>query len=492
MQFKTEPTATSVGWALRAVALMYLVIPLFALAAALDRPHVRSWPALYAAAAVGVLFTVSNASDLQRLRRARFTGFVPGRAFLQACAGTAVLSLAGVAFGLHRDTFLLLPLVPFLTLALVGDRTMMRWGWVVLVAAIGAESASQLPAFDALWATALFGGTAGLVAVMVDQVVRGAIHGMDRNRSLAELAAHASTMQDWPGGLTLIGDGLAAAMDVDVYAVLTKAGPHAPIERVFAWPESDWPTWERLDRLPEHSLGRAAPVDDGTLCATPAHVGSAAIVVVTPRTSLLGVAVDVTLTTTVAALLAAMYERARLISGLVDLALTDELTGLANRRRLFESLELEVSRARRSRRPLTVAMLDLDFFKRYNDTFGHTAGDELLRRFAFRTTRRLRAQDLVARYGGEEFCLVLPETDTDGALELVDGMRAAGVDDDPLGRRVSFSAGIATWDGAESAEDLVFRADASLYRAKAAGRDRVVAAPGERRMWPPSPAGGAG
>lgn len=488
MAFKTEPTGSSVGWALRAVAFMYLAVPLFALAAVFDRPHIRSWPALWAAVALAGVFALSNATDLRRLRQARVATFVPGRAFAQALAGIAVLALAGVAFGLHRGTFLLLPLFPFLTLALIGNRVMVRRGWLALVAALGAESASQLPALDALWATVLFAGTGAVLAAMVDQVVRGAIHGMERNRSLAALAAHASTMQDWPRGLGVIGDGLASAMDVGAYAVITRAGRSAPLERVFAWPDADWPSWERLGALPEQSLRAMRPVDDRGLCATPVRAGAAAIVVVTPSDSLLGVAVDRTLTATVAALLAAMYERTRLISGLVDLAHTDELTGLANRRRLFEALELEIARGRRSSRPLAVAMVDLDHFKRFNDAFGHTAGDELLRRFASRMTQRVRAQDLVARYGGEEFCLVLPETDARGALDLVDGLRSAGAGDDALGRRVTFSAGLATWDGAETAEELVFRADTGLYRAKAAGRNRVVVATSPGRVQPISDA----
>ncbi len=486
MAFKTEPTPSSVGWALRAVVPLYLVVPWLALVAAFDHPRVRSWPALYAALPLSAVFALSNATDLRRLRLARFGGLLPVRAFGQAGAASAALSLAGVAFGLHHGVFLLLPVIPFLSLALVGNRTMMRRGWLVLLVALGAESASQLPALDALWSTVFFGAVAALLALMLDQVVRGAIGGMEHNRSLAELAAHANTMQDWPRGLGAIGGGLAAAMDVGAYAVLTRAGPGAPLERAFSWPEADWPSWEQLGNLPQRGVEHMASAQDGRLCATPARAGAAALVVVTPAASLLGVAVDTGLTATVAALLAAMYERARLISGLVDLALTDELTGLANRRRLVEALEQEVARARRSRRPLSVAMIDLDYFKRYNDTFGHSAGDELLRRFAFRTTRRLRAQDLVARYGGEEFCLVLPETDCQCASELLDGIRVAGIDHDPLGRPVTFSAGLATWDGDESAEELVFRADASLYRAKAAGRDRVVVAPRPERSWPES------
>jgi len=317
--------------------------------------------------------------------------------------------------------------------------------------------------------------------------VRGAIHGVQRNRALAQLAAHASTMQDWPAGLGAIGQRLAHAMDVTACAVLQRAGPSSPLERVLAWPDADWPSWRELGALPERALLRKRPVANGVLCATPTRTGSGAVVVVTPATSTRHVAVDTTVTSMVASLLAAMAERSRLITGLVDLAHTDELTGLANRRRLFDVLEQEIARSRRSVRPFSVVMVDLDHFKRYNDSFGHAAGDELLRRFSFRMTRRVRAQDLVARYGGEEFCLVLPETDVEGALALVETLRASGAGEDGLGRRVTFSAGLATWDGAEFAEDLIYRADATLYRAKAAGRDRIMVAPPSRRLPAPEP-----
>jgi diguanylate cyclase (GGDEF)-like protein len=97
-----------------------------------------------------------------------------------------------------------------------------------------------------------------------------------------------------------------------------------------------------------------------------------------------------------------------------------------------------------------------------------------LRLFAERTVARLRGQDLIARYGGEEFCLVLPDTESAGAADLVDALRRLGAGVDPLGDRVTFSAGIATWNGSESIDDLVLRADTNLYAAKETGRDRIV------------------
>ncbi|WP_426808233.1 diguanylate cyclase [Pseudomonas sp. WOUb67] len=162
------------------------------------------------------------------------------------------------------------------------------------------------------------------------------------------------------------------------------------------------------------------------------------------------------------------------------LALTDSLTGLGNRRRLDAVLESELRRARRQGYPLALVMLDLDYFKAYNDRYGHPAGDQCLRRFAEVLKQALkRPADLAVRYGGEEFTLLLPDTDGRGAERLVQelqlllrrqAMEHAG---SPLGR-VSFSAGIAVGDPARegvATEALVAAADRALYQAKQQGRD---------------------
>jgi diguanylate cyclase (GGDEF)-like protein len=150
------------------------------------------------------------------------------------------------------------------------------------------------------------------------------------------------------------------------------------------------------------------------------------------------------------------------------LAYVDELTGGANRRSFDERLAVEQARASRSGGELSICMIDLDHFKVFNDTFGHPAGDELLRRVTVLWAGELRPEALLARLGGEEFGVVLPDAGPDAAEIVVERLRRV------TPAEVTFSAGIATWDGDESLGDVVERADAALYRAKSEGRDRFV------------------
>ncbi|HEX3733794.1 MAG TPA: diguanylate cyclase [Solirubrobacterales bacterium] len=163
-------------------------------------------------------------------------------------------------------------------------------------------------------------------------------------------------------------------------------------------------------------------------------------------------------------------EREHLLSKVEALAHSDALTGLPNRRALDELLVAGMTRARRSGSPLCLAVLDLDRFKIYNDSHGHLAGDRALRDCAAAWDAKLRGGDIVARFGGEEFVVVLPDCPLDGAAETLERLRAAT----PEGQ--TCSVGLACWDFAETAEELLGRADTALYAAKDAGRDRLVQA----------------
>jgi diguanylate cyclase (GGDEF)-like protein/PAS domain S-box-containing protein len=171
---------------------------------------------------------------------------------------------------------------------------------------------------------------------------------------------------------------------------------------------------------------------------------------------------------------AVAIDRADLLLRLGSMARTDDLTGLPNRRAWEEELPRELARARRGQHPVSVAMLDLDRFKEFNDRHGHQAGDRLLKEAAGAWREVLRETDTLARYGGEEFSVILADCGSADASRLVERLR----DTTPEGE--SCSAGIAEWDQDETPESLVGRADAALYEAKRTGRNRSVSSPSVR------------
>jgi diguanylate cyclase (GGDEF)-like protein len=160
-------------------------------------------------------------------------------------------------------------------------------------------------------------------------------------------------------------------------------------------------------------------------------------------------------------------ERERLLAETLKLARTDHLTGLLNRRAWSEQLDAEMARAERSDRSLCVAMIDLDHFKQFNDEYGHPAGDRLLQELAVRWRSVIRPSDALARYGGEEFALLLPDCGVEEACDVVERLRTV------LHRGQRCSAGLVPWDGRETPDELIARADVLLYEAKQSGRDRV-------------------
>lgn len=165
-----------------------------------------------------------------------------------------------------------------------------------------------------------------------------------------------------------------------------------------------------------------------------------------------------------------MSTNALLMTQLTQLAREDGLTGVANRRTLDERLPQEMARAARYKYALSVVMIDLDHFKRFNDRRGHAAGDELLRNAAQAWLRQLRPSDLLARYGGEEFTLVLPACGEEQAERMVERLQPL------VPERQTFSAGIAAWNGMDGAQELLAAADRALLQAKRGGRNRIVIA----------------
>jgi diguanylate cyclase (GGDEF)-like protein len=159
------------------------------------------------------------------------------------------------------------------------------------------------------------------------------------------------------------------------------------------------------------------------------------------------------------------------------LSLTDDLTGLSNHRALMQRLDEEARRYRRTRRQFSVLMADVDHFKKFNDAFGHPAGDEVLKKVAAILRHAARETDCVARYGGEEFCFMLPETPAQGAATLAERLRARVAAADFGGQPITLSIGVAALPAnGDTPEAVIAAADTALYEAKRKGRNRVMEA----------------
>ena len=172
----------------------------------------------------------------------------------------------------------------------------------------------------------------------------------------------------------------------------------------------------------------------------------------------------------------AALEEARLDAE--NLARLDALTGVLNRRALFEALGAEVARAKRYKSALSCIMIDLDRFKKFNDTYGHQFGDRILQQVVQVISAHCRTSDHLGRYGGEEFLIILPETRITGATTFAERVRSAvaATSLDQIEGRATVSIGVAEWiESDDSASRLISRADQALLEAKATGRNRTMA-----------------
>lgn len=172
------------------------------------------------------------------------------------------------------------------------------------------------------------------------------------------------------------------------------------------------------------------------------------------------------------------HERAVMLEKLQELAITDDLTRLFNSRHFYNQLENEIHRINRYHRPLSLLMIDVDFFKDLNDTCGHLAGDRILHQIARLIVSCLRNLDSAYRYGGEEFTVILPETTCDSAKLVAERINQV-VHDEVFeaadGRKMTVSIGVTQFSFGETINDFVLRADQAMYMAKQAGRNRTVA-----------------
>ena len=171
----------------------------------------------------------------------------------------------------------------------------------------------------------------------------------------------------------------------------------------------------------------------------------------------------------------AMSELTQMNQKLERLAIRDELTGLYNRRKLDEEFDMEVTRAERYGRPLSVILFDLDHFKNVNDTYGHPIGDIVLAQTAAHLLQQLRSSDIAGRWGGEEFLIICPETGLDTAAMLADRLRQTQQELQlPQVKQVTASFGVAAHLPGQTAKDILLRVDEALYEAKRNGRNQVA------------------
>jgi diguanylate cyclase (GGDEF)-like protein len=175
------------------------------------------------------------------------------------------------------------------------------------------------------------------------------------------------------------------------------------------------------------------------------------------------------------------HERTLMLDQLKELAITDDLTKLFNSRHFYAQLEYEVNRFNRYKRPFSIMMIDLDHFKRFNDTYGHLEGDRILRRVGRKITSCMRTMDTAYRYGGEEFTVLLPETDCNAALTVAERIKdsiSSETLEDVNDSRITVSIGVSEYSESDSITHLIKRADKAMYAAKQQGRNRIA-------YWPP-------
>jgi diguanylate cyclase (GGDEF)-like protein len=304
--------------------------------------------------------------------------------------------------------------------------------------------------------------------------------------ALESLVASLGTSMGWQAGgyWTLTADDATlerilawgtAGIDADAVTPGRYRLAGSLSERAFRAGAAQWAADLATDTVLRTAAAAGQPALQGAVAVPTTRMGAPTGVIgflsASPRPPDPGVLAALSIAgTQVGELLGMLRERGDAIDSLRRLALTDELTGLPNRRAWEEAVRRELARAVRDHHPVCIAVLDLDGFKRFNDEHGHQAGDRVLAGSARAWQSQLRSSDVLTRYGGEEFAALIPAWPLEVAVEVVERLRLA------TAGGLTASAGVASWDGRESGEELFGRADAALYEAKQSGRDRTVAA----------------
>ncbi len=361
---------------------------------------------------------------------------------LGAHAGAGFVGVA--AGGIEgNQRFLLVALVVVTAATSSGELTALAWASAT-VTVYWSAVVGGTPRDVALTVTAMFAPSAAAIAAIVHSVLenqRAQARLASATAALAAAIARCDALDDLVDVLPLASDVLGGSS----VAIVSVRAEHEPIELAAYRP-------------------RAADEEEQVLIT--ASPGEAYVLVVGWPTTATRRSVAPRTVLVVRDLLGHLVARSRRITVLEVTTMTDPLTGLGNRRAIGEWMQRRGAEA-------TVVLFDLDHFKRFNDTYGHLEGDQLLRRFAATVRDHLRAEDCAARIGGEEFCVALDRADTASAQRFVARVRTGFASDVS---RVTFSAGVAEVAWPEGLDEVLARADSALYEAKRTGRDRTVVA----------------
>ncbi len=417
-------------------------------------------------ALVGVLLT----RDVHLLLRDRLLLPPVSRALLEIEATVVAAGLVDYALGGDHGAFRPIVFFPVLIAAIMGNGAFVAVVWATTVGqlAVTVSLAPAAPAGAPLTVVCFYAAALLLGALLVQQL-RGALlralDGFDRLTEITEVLLRAGGFEE------------ALARFLPLVAVQTEARRVDAYRRDGVEPVliATWPPVPAGPRpVPTDVFGPATGRPQHTRCSAGPPEEPLTLVVHRRPPRWWDIAYGAALRR-VGVELGLLVDHRDFMARLDELGRTDSLTGLANRRELTARLDHELASSRRRFSPFVLAMLDLDHFKAFNDDFGHLRGDEALVGLARILGDRIRQSDLAARFGGEEFCLVLPDTDLEGATGfLEDVLRALARL--PTPRPLSCSVGLASSQGHQDVASIIGAADEALYRAKATGRARIVPA----------------
>jgi diguanylate cyclase (GGDEF)-like protein len=476
-----DPVMSTFGW--KAIGLTYLAVVLPMFGALLPRDAATNWPWLIAAEVGAIAVGCINVVHFRRMVRSGGFSEPPAiTVLLEVTAGTCFAGMLAYALGGTTGFYRPLIFVPSLLIAMIGNRVMIAVSWAVAVLTVTAVAVASGSINHGVAAFVVsYGSVWGVSMVMVHLLAMTSLHSDRQTLGLAEAAGIAARANGLTDGLErmlpVIADWADAARVVAFRMDLSESsdGREREPEPLRRWPEAATVGLPTSAEVAEARTGEGVVHQaDRSVLVVEGKPDEVIVIVIEGSTSpkydqlvtrfnLERMALQVSI----------LVNRSRYIARLEDLGMTDGLTGLPNRRALTARLAEALSAAQRRGEQLAFAMIDLDEFKAFNDSHGHLAGDDLLRAFATELRARLRTIDFVARFGGEEFCALLSGTDAEGAEQLLEDLHRL-LRESERTRQVTFSAGVALWDGTESGEDLIGRADRALYAAKAAGRDRTV------------------